>query len=284
MARKGAKGVTKNSKSVGSRRSKVEKVEKVKEVEKKEDVNELDKDEIKLLDSEESESEEDVDEEAEVAEELEEDEDVQEDVQEDEDEPEQEESEEPEEQEQSENPQVPDAIVPVNIHTINKPKLQSKKQKGSKNEKKGVIYVGRIPHGFYEAELRKYFSQFGEITRLRLSRNKKTGQSKHYAFIEFSSNEVAKIAAETMNNYLLFSHLLRCSVIPPEKIHDELFNGANTKFKPLPWVKISQRENDKPKTRDHWKALEKKAENSLKEKQKKLTDAGIDFDLSELRS
>jgi nucleolar protein 15 len=39
--------------------------------------------------------------------------------------------------------------------------------------KPGVIYLGRIPHGFYEDEMRGYFSQFGTVTRLRLSRNKK---------------------------------------------------------------------------------------------------------------
>lgn len=40
-------------------------------------------------------------------------------------------------------------------------------------EDRGVIYLGRIPHGFYEDQMRNYFSQFGDITRLRLSRNKK---------------------------------------------------------------------------------------------------------------
>jgi len=37
----------------------------------------------------------------------------------------------------------------------------------------GVLYLGHIPHGFYEDQLRSYFSQFGTVTRLRLSRNKK---------------------------------------------------------------------------------------------------------------
>lgn len=74
----------------------------------------------------------------------------------------------------------------------------------------GVIYLGRIPHGFYEEQMKEYFSQFGEITRLRLSRNKKTGRSKHFAFLEFKNAEVAKIVADTMDNYLLFGHLLKC--------------------------------------------------------------------------
>jgi hypothetical protein len=37
----------------------------------------------------------------------------------------------------------------------------------------GVVYLGRIPHGFFESQMRAYFSQFGKVTRLRLSRSKK---------------------------------------------------------------------------------------------------------------
>ena len=28
----------------------------------------------------------------------------------------------------------------------------------------GVVYLGRIPHGFFEKEMRAYFSQFGEVS------------------------------------------------------------------------------------------------------------------------
>lgn len=43
----------------------------------------------------------------------------------------------------------------------------------AQNQDRGVIYLGRIPHGFFEDQMRAYFSQFGDVTRLRLSRNKK---------------------------------------------------------------------------------------------------------------
>ncbi|XP_020208964.1 uncharacterized RNA-binding protein C1827.05c [Cajanus cajan] len=85
-----------------------------------------------------------------------------------------------------------------------------------------VLYVGRIPHGFYEKEMEGYFGQFGTIKRLRISRNKRTGKSRHFGFIEFESPEVAKIVADTMHNYLLFEHLLQVYVIPPEQVHPRL--------------------------------------------------------------
>jgi RNA recognition motif-containing protein len=39
-----------------------------------------------------------------------------------------------------------------------------------------------------------------------------TGASKHYAYVEMSSKSVAEIVAETMNNYLMMGHLLKCEV------------------------------------------------------------------------
>lgn len=47
---------------------------------------------------------------------------------------------------------------------------------------KGVISISRLPHGFYEDQLRAYLSQFGEVLRLRVSRNKKVGISCRYFF------------------------------------------------------------------------------------------------------
>jgi nucleolar protein 15 len=79
--------------------------------------------------------------------------------------------------------------------------------------------------------MRGYFKQFGRVTRLRVSRNKKTGAAKHYAFVEFQSAEVADIVARTMNNYLMFGHILQCRVIPTAQVNPKLFDGANTRFK-----------------------------------------------------
>ena len=79
--------------------------------------------------------------------------------------------------------------------------------------------------------MKQYFSQFGKVNRLRLSRNKKTGASKHYAFVEFASTEVADIVARTMDNYLLFGHILKCKLIPADQVHPDLFKGAGQRFK-----------------------------------------------------
>ncbi|EGW29975.1 uncharacterized protein SPAPADRAFT_63601 [Spathaspora passalidarum NRRL Y-27907] len=196
----------------------------------------------------------------------------------DEDEEEQEEQEEQKEQQQPEEKSK-------SRHTVNKSVESSSAAKSNKKKKskRGIMYIGRLPSGFQEQELTKYFTQFGDIINLKLSRNKKTGKSKHYGFIEFESYEVAKVAAETMNNYLLFGHLLKCQVLENnDEIHQDLFKDANKKFKVIPWGKISKHKHDKPKTKEQWEVLVKKFEQSKKNKQNELKSKGIDFDLNNI--
>ena len=112
-----------------------------------------------------------------------------------------------------------------------------------------VVYVGHIPHGFYEDQMRGFFSQFGEVSRLRLSRNKKTGKSKHYAFLEFKHPAVAKIVAETMDNYLMFGQVLKVRVCLPGEVHADTFKGANSTFKPVPWRALAAQARAPPSRR-----------------------------------
>ena len=149
---------------------------------------------------------------------------------------------------------------------------------------RGVVYVGRIPHGFYEHQMREYFSQFGPVTRLRLSRNRKTGAPKHYAFIEFESDEVAKIAAATMHNYLLFGHILKCKLLAKENVHEDLWKGANKRFKAMPGNKIEGRKLALPASKTEWKARQQKEEKKRAEKLKRTKKLGYEFVAPALKS
>lgn len=101
-----------------------------------------------------------------------------------------------------------------------------------------VVYLGRLPHGFYEQELKSFLVQFGEISRLRISRNPRTGASRHFGFVEFKNSEVASIVADTMHNYLLMGRLLQCKVMSAESVHQDIWKGANKKFVHIPWLKM----------------------------------------------
>ena len=131
--------------------------------------------------------------------------------------------------------------------------------------------------------MRAYFSQFGEITRLRLSRNRITGRSKHYAFVEFSSASVAKIVAETMDNYLMYGHILKCKFIPSEQLHPEIWKGANRRFKKTPWNRIEKKRLDKGKTREHWSgSIAREQKRRLAKAEKLKETLGYELELPEL--
>ena len=148
----------------------------------------------------------------------------------------------------------------------------------------GYIYVGRIPHGFYEKQMRAYFQQFGHITNLRLSRNKTTGRSKHFAFLEFASEDVAKIVAQTMDNYLLFGHILKVKLIPKEQLHPETFKGANKPFKTVPWARIQARELAMPVEREVWeKRVVAEQEKREKKARKVREEIGYEFEAGTLK-
>ncbi|KAJ2746022.1 nucleolar protein [Coemansia sp. BCRC 34301] len=149
-----------------------------------------------------------------------------------------------------------------------------KKSKG----KPGVIYIGRIPHGFYEEQMMGYFKQFGTIKRLRLSRNPSTGRSRHFAFIEFAHHEVAKIVAETMNNYLMFERLLKCFVVPEDKVHPQLFANRNARLVPGQRLRAHQAVLNRPRTQEQVEAQVNRLVAKENKKRSKLQAAGIDYD------
>ncbi|KIV79089.1 hypothetical protein PV11_06675 [Exophiala sideris] len=163
-------------------------------------------------------------------------------------------------------------------------KKLTKLQGRDSHAESGTVYVGRIPHGFYETEMKEYFSQFGDISRLRLSRNKRTGASKHFAFIEFKSNEVAKIVASTMDNYLLFGHILKCKYAEPGSLHPDVWKGADKKFRKIPHEKLEREKLAAPKTVEQWQKKVDKEQRKRELKAEKLKSLGIDMPVSILAS
>jgi len=155
----------------------------------------------------------------------------------------------------------------------------AKKQQKSGSDT-GVVYLGRIPHGFYEDEMKAYFSQFGDVTRLRMARNKKTGRSKHYAFIEFSSKAVAEIVAETMHNYLLLGHILQCKLLQKDEIHPELWVGANKKWRNVKQDRVERQRFNQKRSDEQQEKAERRLLSRQEEKKRKLAEMGIDYDMS----
>ncbi|XP_023411859.2 MKI67 FHA domain-interacting nucleolar phosphoprotein isoform X2 [Loxodonta africana] len=144
----------------------------------------------------------------------------------------------------------------------------------------GVVYVGHIPRGLFEPQLKAYFSQFGTVTRLKLSRSKKTGNSKGYAFVEFESDDVAKIVAETMNNYLFGERLLKCDFMPPEKVHEKVFKDWDVPFSKPSYPAVKR--YNKKRSLTQKLRMEKRFKNKEKLLRKKLAKKGIVYNFPSL--
>jgi nucleolar protein 15 len=119
---------------------------------------------------------------------------------------------------------------------------------------------------------KSYFSQFGTVTRLRLSRNKKTGRSKHFGFVEFADKEVAEIVSQTMDSYLLYGHILRARMVPADQVHPNLWKGANRRFKAVPWNRMAGRHLEKPAGETTWNTRIDKEQRRRSERAEKLKE------------
>ncbi|KRZ33491.1 MKI67 FHA domain-interacting nucleolar phosphoprotein-like [Trichinella pseudospiralis] len=142
---------------------------------------------------------------------------------------------------------------------------------------RGVVLIRNLPYGFFEAELWQYFEQFGKLNRLKLFRSKKTGRSKGYAMIEFANSEVAKVAAGTMDNYLMFDHILKCEVLPPEKVRNEAFRNWFRRPSGHYANKKTVKKQNSVKSPINVKNMQVRLLKHLKNANKKLQQSGIQY-------
>ncbi len=52
------------------------------------------------------------------------------------------------------------------------------------------VYVGNLPYGCTERDLRKMFSSYGQVSSVRLIKNRSNGKSKGYGFVEMPSSDI----------------------------------------------------------------------------------------------
>lgn len=144
-----------------------------------------------------------------------------------------------------------------------------------------MVLIARLPKGFEETELRKYFEQFGKLLAVRMFRSYKTGNTRHKAMIKFADKQVAQIAAETMHNYLLFNRLLQCKYLPMEKINPTVF-AKRTQLTPTATENRHHRRAAKSLNRNRTEEQTKeRLQNLLKREDKRrkdLVECGIDYD------
>ena len=92
------------------------------------------------------------------------------------------------------------------------------------------LYVGNLSYKTTEEDLRTLFSGAGTVTSVSLIKDRDTGQSKGFAFIEMSSQSEAEEAIKTLNNASLDQREIKVNKArPPEERSSTGYNNRSGK-------------------------------------------------------
>ncbi|KAF1742248.1 hypothetical protein MXB_2699 [Myxobolus squamalis] len=122
--------------------------------------------------------------------------------------------------------------------------------------------------------MKAFFSQFGTVINVHLKRSKRTSESKGYAFIMFSDISVARIAASTMDGYLMSFGGSRKGYKIPDQFYFQTWKASDA-LKELRSKKSGPRNINKPL--DPVKLRKKESDNNAK-----LKKAGINYSFNSL--
>jgi RNA recognition motif-containing protein len=79
------------------------------------------------------------------------------------------------------------------------------------------IYVGNLSYETTEDDLRTLFAQAGTVASVALIKDRDTGQSKGFAFVEMSNQSEAEKAIQTFNGYTLSNRPLKVNLARPRE-------------------------------------------------------------------
>jgi RNA recognition motif-containing protein len=80
------------------------------------------------------------------------------------------------------------------------------------------IYIGNLPYSMTEETLEEMFKAYGEVASVRIIKDKFTGNSKGFAFVEMGSEDSAQEAIDGLNGKEVEGRALRINkALPPQQ-------------------------------------------------------------------
>jgi len=120
------------------------------------------------------------------------------------------------------------------------------------------------------------------VLRVRVARSKKTGNFKGYSFVLFDDVDVAQIAAEAMDGYLMFEKRMTCKRLTSEKVPKCLKHGPAILRPPKKDGTADQHAThlNRRRSRRTEHELNENLVERLKWNNAKLTKLGVDYQFS----
>lgn len=79
------------------------------------------------------------------------------------------------------------------------------------------IYVGNLPHATTDAELREAFEAYGSVSSAAVIKDKFTGDSRGFGFVDMPDNAAAREAVSGLNNQELGGRRLTVNEAKPRE-------------------------------------------------------------------
>jgi RNA recognition motif-containing protein len=81
------------------------------------------------------------------------------------------------------------------------------------------LFIGNLPYSTTEEELRNLFSQAGNVTSVSIIKDRDTGRSRGFAFIEMANQSEAENAIKMFNSYEMDNRPIKVNLARPREEH-----------------------------------------------------------------
>lgn len=92
------------------------------------------------------------------------------------------------------------------------------------------IYVGNISFQTSEQDLSEAFSQYGQVERVQIVKDRDSGQSRGFAFVEMTDDEQADKAMSALNGANLGGRNLTVNEARPKEPRGSFGGGGGNRF------------------------------------------------------
>lgn len=79
------------------------------------------------------------------------------------------------------------------------------------------IYVGNLPYSTTDEDLKSMFSEFGDVSSVNIIKDRMTGNSKGFAFIEMGNDDEGQKAIEEINGKEMDGRALKVNLARPRQ-------------------------------------------------------------------
>ena len=87
------------------------------------------------------------------------------------------------------------------------------------------LYVGNLPYRITEDQLRETFEEFGKVSSCTIIKDKVTGESKGFGFLEMPESPEAQAAIGGLNGRELMGRKINVNEARPRESHSSVGGG-----------------------------------------------------------